>query len=170
MMYVTRRSTYTMLNLMDVRSLLVVLVMLLLILFLTVPSGPPQAVVANVIDLRNLYIVWDPPPAEDQNGIIISYVVNVTGVETGEQIQLTSHSESVEVTALTPNTTYFCIIAASTVVGTGPFSRSVSVQTLETGTHLNLAVRTVTCYSIVMTITQFSYIADTSVVALQLRY
>jgi len=77
---------------------------------------------------------WDLPLAEDRNGIIISYLINVTGIETGEQLQLTSDSESVNVTALTPYTTYFCIVAASTVVGTGPFSRGVSIQTLEAGT------------------------------------
>ena len=105
-----------------------------LILFLKAPSGPPQAVVANISGLTSFYVVWDPPTPEDRNGIIISYVVNITGVETGEQIQLTSDSESVNVTALAPNTAYFCIVAASTIVGTGPFSGGVSIRTLDAGT------------------------------------
>ena len=107
---------------------------LFLIVFLTAPSGPPQAVAANVNDSRSIYVIWDPPTPEDRNGIILSYVINVTGVETGEQIQLTSGSESVNVTALTPYTTYFCIVAASTVVGSGPFSRGISIRTPEAGT------------------------------------
>ena len=67
--------------------------------------------------------------------MIINYVVNVTGVETGEQLQLITQSETVNVTGLTPYTTYLCIVAASTAIGSGPFSTVTTIQTLPAGTE-----------------------------------
>ena len=59
--------------------------------------------------------------------------MNITGVETGEQMQLITESESVNVTGLTPYTTYLLIVAASTAIGSGPFSTVTTVQTLAAG-------------------------------------
>ena len=100
------------------------------------PSGPPQTITAQASSARRLYIAWDPPAAAEQNGIIISYIVNITGVETGEQLQLTAQSQSVNVTGLTPYTTYFCIVAASTAIGPGPFSTQIIILTPEAGINV----------------------------------
>ena len=100
---------------------------------ITVPSGPPQNIIAETSTSRSIYITWNPPLAEDQNGMITNYIVNVTGVETGEQVQLTTESESVNVTGLTPYTTYLCIVAASTAIGSGPFSTVTTIRTLTAG-------------------------------------
>ena len=62
--------------------------------------------------------------------------MNITGVETGEQLQLTAQSQSVNVTGLTPYTTYFCIVAASTAIGPGPFSTQIIVRTPEAGINV----------------------------------
>ena len=97
------------------------------------PSGPPQNIIAQASRARSLYITWNPPVAGEQNGIITSYIVNITGVETGEQVQLTSQSLSVNVTGLTPYTTYLCIVAASTAIGPGPFSTQIIIRTPEAG-------------------------------------
>ena len=105
-----------------------------LILFHSVaPSGPPQNIIAQASSARSVYIAWDPPASEEQNGIIISYIVNITGVETGEQLQLTSQSQSVNITGLMPYTTYLCIVAASTAIGPGPFSAQIIIRTPEAG-------------------------------------
>ena len=48
-------------------------------------------------------------------------------------MQLITESESVNVTGLTPYTTYLCIVAASTAIGPGPFSTVTTVQTLAAG-------------------------------------
>ena len=97
------------------------------------PNGPPQNIIAQPSSARSLNITWNPPAAAEQNGIITSYVVNITGVETGEQLQLTSQSQSVNVTGLTPYTTYLCIVAASTTIGPGPFSTQIIIGTPEAG-------------------------------------
>ena len=105
------------------------------------PSGPPQTITAQASSARKLYIAWDPPAAAEQNGIIISYTVNITGVETGEQLQLTAQSQSVNVTGLTPYTTYFCIVAASTAIGPGPFSTQIIIQTPEAGINVQHVIQ-----------------------------
>ena len=97
------------------------------------PSGPPQNITAQASSATNVYITWNRPAADDRNGIIINYIVNVTGVETGEQMQLFSVSESVNITGLTPYTTYLCIVAASTAIGPGPFSTVTTVRTPRAG-------------------------------------
>ena len=71
-----------------------------------------------------------------QNGIIILYTINVTVADSGEMFQLTSTTTSLTVSTLQPFTTYFCIIAASTSVGMGPFSTVVTLQTPEDGTYI----------------------------------
>ena len=100
------------------------------------PSGPPQNIIAQTNSARSLYITWNPPAAAEQNGIITSYTINITGVETGERLQFTSQSQSMNVTGLTPYTTYLCIVAASTAIGPGPFSIQITIQTPEAGTKL----------------------------------
>ena len=59
--------------------------------------------------------------------------MNITSIETGEQLQLTAQSQSVNVTGLTPYTTYLCIVAASTAIGPGPFSIVTTIRTTEAG-------------------------------------
>ena len=105
----------------------------LILLHSVAPSGPPQNIIAQVSSARSVYIAWDPPASEEQNGIVISYIVNITGVETGERLQLISQSQSVNVTGLTPYTTYLCIVAASTAIGPGPFSTQITIRTPEAG-------------------------------------
>ena len=98
------------------------------------PSGPPLNITAQASSARTLSITWNPPAAEDRNGIILSYIVNITDMEeTREQMQLTSVSQSLNVRRLMPFTTYLCNVAASTAIGTGPFSAVTTVQTLEAG-------------------------------------
>ena len=77
-----------------------------------------------------------------QNGIIIFYTINVTVADSGEMFQLTSTTTSLTVSTLQPFTTYFCIIAASTSVGMGPFSTVVTFQTPEDGMLLCMRLYT----------------------------
>ena len=128
---------YTLTGMVTNRTLSVKIRKLLLFIFLhcVAPSGPPQTIMAlaQTSSTRSLYITWNPPVAAEQNGIIISYIVNITGVETGERLQLTSQSQSVNVTGLTPYTTYLCIVAASTAIGPGPFGIQIIIRTPEAG-------------------------------------
>ena len=100
----------------------------------TVPTSYPQNFAAVASNSRSATVTWDPPPMAQQNGIIILYTINVTVADSGEMFQLTSTTTSLTVSTLQPFTTYFCIIAASTSVGMGPFSTVVTLQTPEDGT------------------------------------
>ena len=82
---------------------------------------------------RSAVLTWDPPPAEDQNGIIVSYVINVTEADSGVSFQLFSRNTSLSVSSLLPFTSYNFLIAASTSIGVGPFSRLLTLQTPEDG-------------------------------------
>ena len=102
----------------------------------TVPSSYPQNFLVAASSSRSATITWEPPQLTEQNGIIILYTINVTIAGSGEMFQLTSTTTSLTVSTLRPFTTYFCIIAASTSVGIGPFSMVVTLQTPEDGMSL----------------------------------
>ena len=77
--------------------------------------------------------MWDPPLADERNGLITEYVLNVTEADSGDIFQLLSPTTMLVVDILQPFTTYYFIIAASTVVGHGPFSTIVTLQMPEDG-------------------------------------
>ena len=80
-------------------------------------------------------LFWSSPLHEEQNGVIINYVINVTDIESGDEFQLTTSNNSLTIaTNLKPYTTYTCVIAAETYIGLGPFSPNVSFTTHEYST------------------------------------
>lgn len=87
----------------------------------------------TALSSRSAFLSWEPPPSEEQNGVIINYVINVTEAESGSVFQLFSSNTSLFVSTLQPYTTYNFLIAASTSVGVGPFSRLFTRQTPEDG-------------------------------------
>ena len=82
-------------------------------------------------------VSWGPPPYEDQNGVIISYTISVSVQETGESFTYTTSDTTYSFTALKPYRTYDITIAASTSIGTGPFSSSYVLVTLEEGKYIS---------------------------------
>ena len=97
------------------------------------PSSPPLNFVATPTNSRSIALRWDPPLPEDRNGPITSYLVNVTVIETGEVFEINTTLTTFSLLFLTPFTTYEFTIAASTEVGLGPYSETVSVLTPEDG-------------------------------------
>ena len=85
---------------------------------------------------RSVTFNWQAPLVEEQNGVIISYTINVTDVGRGQTIQrlVSSSQTSITVASLIPFTTYSCSIAASTSAGMGPFSTLLTLTTPEDGT------------------------------------
>lgn len=71
---------------------------------------------------------------EDQNGEITGYSVSFTALDSSEtNIFTVFDSEELELTELSPFTTYTIVIAAETTIGIGPYSKVFHVQTLEDG-------------------------------------
>ena len=107
--------------------------MLLLCFCLAVPTGPPQAVGVRSENSTTLVLSWQPPAPENQNGIIVHYVVNITEMETGRLLSFTAvNMTTLSVPMLHPFYTYTCIVAAVTV-GVGPYSTTVEVELPEDG-------------------------------------
>ena len=101
--------------------------------FFAVPSTPPFNV--TVVDTTSelVTLTWYPPLREHRNGIITGYLINLTAELSGNTLEFSSNTTNITVDDLMPYTTYLFIVAAETIVGSGPFSLIVSVRTEETG-------------------------------------
>ena len=82
---------------------------------------------------RSVLVSWDLPLPENRNGEISGYTVTVQKTDTGETSHLSAIETSLTVQSLTPYNTYQFSVAASTSIGRGPFTSTISVTTLEDG-------------------------------------
>ena len=75
---------------------------------------------------------WSPLPLDLQNGVITSYIVTIEGPSSIKRhLSITDPTAtSIEVTGLTPFTTYIFNVSAMTSAGVGP-PATVSSSTLE---------------------------------------
>lgn len=83
------------------------------------------------ISFGTISLMWEPPPKQEQNGIIMGYVVTVTMLGNGESFQLFSSNNTITLDSLRPYTTYVCVVAAQTSAGIGPVSIGIQVRTNE---------------------------------------
>ena len=97
------------------------------------PSGPPVYFQARELDSRSIYMEWDPPLLDMQNGIIRKYAVTIVDVIGREKTIITVETH-VSISGLKPYSTYFCTVAARTIE-TGPSTAVLSVQTPQDGKH-----------------------------------
>ena len=106
----------------------------LCLVLLSEPSAAPQNFNAhfNATSHDSIFLSWDPLPPEDQNGIILGYLINITDISREDTLQFSSDTHNRTIESLRPYTTYTCLVAAYTSIGMGPFSAEISVQTLET--------------------------------------
>ena len=79
-----------------------------------------------------MYLSWYPPPAEDQNGIMREYRIEITEVDTGRILDVVSYSTSIDLSSLHPHYRYEWIVAAFTI-DTGPYTAVSTVMTDEDG-------------------------------------
>ena len=99
----------------------------------TVPSGPVVNISGYAADSHSINLMWSPPPAEQHNGIIIGYVINVTVLENNDTYSLVSQTSSTLLNTLKPYRTYTFAIAARTVIGMGPTGKLITIKTPQTG-------------------------------------
>jgi len=100
------------------------------------PSAPPQNVSTMVINSTAISVSWNLPPLLDQNGHIIAYQLMITNQNRTNSsafvVNVTNMSYYIA-TGLEEFEVYSIEIAASTIIGFGPFSDTVSNQTFEDG-------------------------------------
>ena len=101
------------------------------------PTGTPENVTASTPSPTSVFLVWNPPTPDQQNGIIITYYINMTEVETGMVSQrMVTGTTQLLIDNLHPYYVYSFFISAATTAGQGPYSPVFTVQTLEDGIHL----------------------------------
>jgi len=101
-------------------------------LSLPAPAAPPQDAAVHNITSTSFTLTWEPPPLELQNGVIRSYTITITEVETENTFHLESLTTSIVVGSLHPYYTYVVSIHAITILA-GPQSDMFEVITLPEG-------------------------------------
>ncbi|XP_072041031.1 receptor-type tyrosine-protein phosphatase T-like [Amphiura filiformis] len=96
------------------------------------PEGPPHEVslVLASSTSRSLQFQWNQPSCNETNGIINNYTYRLTNSRTAEQTGTTVET-SYNFTDLIPYVNYTFTVAASTIVGMGPYSDDVVGMTKE---------------------------------------
>ena len=94
----------------------------------TAPSSPPTSLNVTVVDSRTVYISWNPPPADQINGVLTGYTVNVSVTDTQNQAEYHSSTTELTLSGLHPFYTYTFIVSAVTVAP-GPFSMEYVITT-----------------------------------------
>jgi len=98
------------------------------------PSAPPQNVTTMIISSTSISVYWDPPPFNDQNGIITGYRVNIVNLnQSNKSDTIDISNTSFTAVDLEEFEAYDIQVAAMTIIGLGPFSDIIRRQTLEDG-------------------------------------
>ena len=112
--------------------------MLVFLLYL-VPDGPPGNITITMVTPYSAALQWNPPTPDKQNGVIVSYTINVMTDDQVQRMVVQSNASQQTINNLTPYTTYTFSISASTRIGQGPFSTAVATRTSETGKEPNVS-------------------------------
>ena len=86
----------------------------------------------SALSPTNALLSWTPPLREHQNGIIIGYIVRVSGVDSDEQQELSVTQLSIVISGLHPFYSYRFSVAAETVAA-GPFNNPLTLKMPESG-------------------------------------
>ena len=85
-----------------------------------------------MVDQYTFVVTWQPPPAEERNGIIRNYVVNLTELETGTVEQYFASDLNITITFRHPFYRYRYTVAAETI-SLGPYSDPRVIHLPEAG-------------------------------------
>ena len=92
------------------------------------------------VDSSRVQYNWLPPAAGETNGIVIGYIVRVTGQDSNEMIELQTNETNIQVDSLHPFYSYVFTVAARTEAGRGPFSSVVYLQLPSAGMSVNFVM------------------------------
>ena len=99
----------------------------------TVPSVSPSDVTGYALSSTIISFTWLELPDLHQNGIILYYEIQIVEYETGMLSTYFTVAKDINIASLHPYYNYTGTVAAYTIVGSGPFSAAVSVQTDQAG-------------------------------------
>ena len=112
-----------------------ILFLFFIVLFVKVPTGPPENFTLQVLSSRAVLVSWRPPTFEHQNGVIITYTIVLIELLTNTTLTYEQGGNYTKLTVdeLHPYHEYKCSMVAATRVGNGPFTGSITIRTLEDG-------------------------------------
>jgi len=105
------------------------------LLLSSVPTGPPVSIIGTPVNSTSVFISWDPPLLEFQNGVITGYSIILTTVmvDSRNASFFSSNMGIITIKSLHPFTAYVIAVAAQTSVGIGPYTSNYSIMTPEDG-------------------------------------
>ena len=103
----------------------------MLMLLITVPSGPPEIFTTYNLTSTSIQLKWHLPSHESQNGRIQDYTVLVFNKNLTTNTTYVTDQTYFDLVDLHPFSAYECAVAASTAVGLGPFTTWLMFQTDE---------------------------------------
>ncbi len=100
----------------------------------TVPSAPPQNLVVTLTTSSSISISWNPPPFEQQNGLIRYYLVYLTDIN-GNTLELQTNDNSTDFTIenVVPVHNNYTVSLAAFTIGVGPSSSALTISLPESG-------------------------------------
>ena len=116
-----------------------------------VPSSAPVSLQGSAVNSTTIQLQWEPPPLSDQNGVIRSYIINISVAETGSSFQLTSETSTLYISNLHPYYIYTLTVAAVTI-GPGPYGQVLTVKMSEDGMDCSLTTSFLLCIDLTVTL------------------
>ena len=101
--------------------------------FFAGPNAPPSVVQGHNTSSTSILFQWDNVPANDQNGVILSYTVTYKALPAGSPntILVNAPTTQITLTGLNEYTNYSITVFASTVKGDGNVSEPIVAITDE---------------------------------------
>ena len=100
-----------------------------------VPTASPESLSHTEVLSTSVVLQWNPPPSDQQNGLIRHYIINISELETGQNYSLNTTSQTEQfISGLHPFYTYTFSVSAVTVAS-GPYSERYTVQTQQDGKY-----------------------------------
>lgn len=76
---------------------------------------------------RTVFLSWQPPLPEDQNGVIIEYIVRTVDIGNSQTTEDQTTETNSTIRRLIYSQKYNFTVAAMTIIGRGPFSDPVTI-------------------------------------------
>lgn len=111
------------------------------------PDGPPPDISARSDNSSVLDVLWSPVLQENQNGVILGYLIALSDAwgESLRNVTQNSRQTYTQFQGLEPWTNYSVKVSAFTSKGNGPYSASLLANTEEDGRLNNLIILKIMC-------------------------
>ena len=98
---------------------------------LPVPASSPRNVTVSSGTSTSLFVRWEPPSLEDQNGVIVAYILTYTNNSAqplGDRPSMMAlgTNRTFRIVGLDIFTEYNVTVAAATAIGRGPYSTTTT--------------------------------------------